>query len=204
MNTPIWPRLGGACGAIFAVALFVASGSGSHAFSAPRAVAGVWALTLAVPFIAYLSSRLRAAEGSRGWLANTAFAVGVVGFSLLLVCLPPELALHRAHVTDGTPLHKAIDEIAGGASVLCLFSLVVFCAAVAIVSLRESVLPRWLGAGSAITAVALAVNGALLNTGFMPALVLFIVWTLLTSIHLLRNAREKPALAHDTGLSATA
>lgn len=195
MNKPIMPRLGAACGGIFAVVLFVSSSSGSHGFSGPRAVAGVSALTLALPFIAYLCSRLRAAEGANGWLSTTALVAGVTGITLKLSSGAPELALHRAHVLDGTPLHRAVDEIAGGATLLSLYPLAVFCAAVAIVSLRTGALPRWLGAGAAITAAALAVNGVFLAASFLPALVLFIFWTLLTSAHLVRVGRREPALS---------
>lgn len=197
MNTPIMPRLGAACGGIFAVVLFVASGDGSHAFSAPRAVAGISALALAVPFLAYLCSRLREAEGASGWLSSTALVAGVTGITLKLASGAPELALHRAHVVDGTPLHRAVDEIAGGATLLSLYPLAVFCAAVAIVSLRTAALPRWLGAGAAITAAALAVNGVFLGASFVPALVVFILWTFLTSAHLVRSAGRKPAVAAD-------
>lgn len=187
MAKPIMPRVGAACGAIFAVVLFVSTGDGSHAFSGPRAVAGIWALALAVPFITYLCSRLR--DG--GWLTTTALVAGITGITLKLSSGAPELALRRAHVADGTALHKAIDEIAGGATLLSLYPLAVFCAATAIVSLRTRALPRWLAVGAAITAAALAVNGAFLETGFVPALVLFIAWTFLTSVHLMRSARRE-------------
>ena len=52
-------RIGAACGAVFAIVLAVATGDGSQTFSGPRAVAGIAALTLAVPFIAYLCGVLR-------------------------------------------------------------------------------------------------------------------------------------------------
>lgn len=194
MTKPIMPRLGAACGAAFAVVLFISNGDGSRAFSGPRAVAGVSALTLAVPFVAYLCSRLREAEGADGWLSGTALVAGVTGITLKLASGAPELALHRAHVVDGTPLHRAVDEIAGGATVLSLYPLAVFCGAVALVSLRASALPRWLGVGAAITAAALAANGAFLGAGFVPALVLFLLWTFLTSAHLVRAVGREPAL----------
>jgi hypothetical protein len=204
MNTPIAPRLGAACGGIFAVVLFLSDGDGSHAFSAPRAVAGVAALTLALPFVAYLCSRLREAEGANGWLSGTALIAGVTGIALKLASGAPALALHRAHVLDGTPLHRAVDEIAGGATLLSLYPLAIFCAAVAIVSLRTAALPRWLGAGASITAAALAVNGAFLGASFVPALVLFILWTFLTSAHLVRSAGRQPAVVSDAQLSPSA
>jgi len=43
------------------------------------------------------------------------------------------------------------------------------------------------------TAAALAVNGAFLTTEFVPALLLFLLWTVLTSAHLLRRTWHSPA-----------
>ena len=191
MNT--LSRIGAACGAVFAIVLTVAAGDGSQSFSGPRAVAGIAALTAAVPFIAYLCSVLRAAarEGD-GWLADVALAAGVTGIVLKLGSGAPELALHEAHLITGTQLYNAIDAIAGGATVLSLYPLAVFCAATAIIAFRARALPRWLGVGAGITAAALAVNGAFLGTGSVPALLLFLLWTLLASVHLLRRTWHKP------------
>ena len=192
MNT--LSRIGAACGAVFAIVLTVAAGDGSQSFSGPRAVAGVAALTAAVPFIAYLCSVLRAqaGEGDR-WLAGAALAAGITGIVLKLGSGAPELALHQAHLVPGTQLYNAVDAIAGGATVLSLYPLAVFCAATAIIAFRARALPRWLAAGAAVTAAALAVNGAFLGTGAVPALLLFLLWTLLASAHLLRRTWHKPA-----------
>ena len=145
MNQPTLSRLGAACGAVFAIVLVVANGDGSQSFSAPRAVAGIAALTLAVPFLAYLCSVLRTAEGADGWLAGAALAAGITGITLKLGSAAPELAMHRAHLAAGTPLHAAVDAIAGSATVLSLYPLAVFCAAAAIVGFRARALPpkRW-------------------------------------------------------------
>jgi hypothetical protein len=197
------PRLGAACGAVFAAVLFVSDGDGSHAFSAPRAVAGVAALTLAIPFVAYVCARLREAEGVHGWLSSTALVAGVSGITLKLASEAPELALHRAHVVDGTQLHKAVDEIAGGATLLSLYPLAAFCAAMAIVSFRTGAFPRWVGASAGITAAALAVNGAFLGVSFVPAFVLFLLWTLLVSISLVRDAGRGGVVVPRTQLSTS-
>ena len=71
----------------------------------------------------------------------------------------------------------------------------VFCAATAIVAFRTRALPRWLAVGAAVTAAALAVNGAFVGTGSVPALLLFLLWTLLASVHLLRRTWRVPAPA---------
>lgn len=197
MNKVMLPRLGAATGAVFAVVLFVAAGNGAHSFSTPRAVAGLAAITLALPFVGYVSQLLRSAEGGNGWLATAALAGGTAGIALKLASDVPELAVHRAHVADGTRLHDALKEMAGGATVLALYPLAVFCAATAIVAFRTRVLPRWLAAGAAVTAVALAVNGAFLGASFVPALLLFLVWTLLTSLYLVRRSSPEPARGRD-------
>jgi len=195
MTKPMLSRVGAASGAVFAVILTVAAGNGNHAFSGPRAVAGVAAITLAIPFLAYVARLLGTAEGPQGWLAPTALVAGVSGIALKLVSVFPELAIHRAHVADGTTLHKALQQIADGATLISLYPLAVFCAATAIVALRTRVLPLWLGCGAAITAAALAVNGAILKASFVPALLLFLVWTLAASVYLLVTASRRPAIS---------
>jgi hypothetical protein len=192
MTSPLLARLGAGCGALFAVVLFVASGDGNAAFSAPRAVAGLAALALFVPFLAYLYSLLRTAEGEQGWLATTALVAGIVGITVKIVSVVPALALHHARVADGTPVHKVFDAFDDGATVIALYPLAVACAAIAVVALRTGALPRWLAVGAALTAAALAVNGAFLETGFVPALLLFVAWSLVASVHLLR-ATLRPA-----------
>lgn len=201
MHKVILPRFGAASGAVFAVVLFVASGDGSGSFSTARAVVGLVAITLALPFVAYVARLLREAEGPNGWLAPTALAGGIVGIALKLGSVVPELAIHRDHIADGTQLHQAFQAMADGATLFCLYPLAVFCAATAIVALRTHVLPRWLGAGAAVTAAALVVNGAFLESSFVPALLLFLVWTLAASLYLVRRSFRELARA---GAGATA
>jgi hypothetical protein len=191
VNT-IAPRLGALSGAVFAVVLFVASGDGNEAYSAPRAIAGLAALALFIPFVAYVCSILRAAEGSGGWLTQTALAAGIAGITLKIVSTVPELALHRAHVADGTPLHRLGQSLADGATVIALYPLAIFCAATAVVAFRTTVMPRWLAAFAAITAAALAVNGGFLEASFLPALLLLIAWSLVASLYLVRRAGRTP------------
>jgi hypothetical protein len=182
--------------------LTVANGNGNQPFSAPRAIAGTAALTLALPFLAYLCALLREAEQAGGWLSRTALAAGIAGIALKLSSGAPELALHTARIAAGSQLHAAIAAIASSATVLSLYPLAVFCAATAILGFRTQSLPRWLSAGAAFTAAALAVNGGFPGTNSVPALLLFVLWTLLASLHLLRRTWRKPA--HLTQAHATA
>jgi len=195
MNKPALPRLAAACGAIFAVGLTAANGSGNQPFWGVRAIAGIAALTLILPFFGYLCSLLRQAEGADGWLANTALAAGITFLALKLGSGAPELAKHTGHLASGTQLATSIDGIANGATLLSLYPLAVFCAATAIVAFRTRVLPRWLSAGAAITAAALAINGGFLSTDSVPAMLLFVLWTLLTSVLFLRWSWRRPARA---------
>jgi hypothetical protein len=188
MSNSMFSRFGAASGAIFAVVLFVAAGNGSNPFSTFRAIAGLGAITLAVPFLGYLWSLLRSAEGEGGWIATTAFASGVVGITLKLSSGAPMIAEHKAGIATGTPLHKALEGLADGVTLISLYPLALFSAGVAIVALRRDALPRVLGAGWALTAVALAVNGGFVTAGFVPGLLAFIVWTLVTSLYLTRRA----------------
>jgi hypothetical protein len=198
MNSPALSRVGSACGAAFAIVLFVANGDGNQPFSGPRAVAGLAALTLAIPFLGYLATVLRPTReaGAGGWLATTALASGIAWVALKLGSGAPELAMVKAHVAAGSELHAALAAIADGATVISLFPLAVCCAAIAVLAFRTRALPRWLAIGAGITAVALAVNGAILQTASVPAMLLFVLWTLLASGYLTIRAWRTPAAAH--------
>jgi hypothetical protein len=192
------PRLGAACGIVFPIAMFLAVGNGNN-FTPWRAVAATWALVLALPFLVYLWRLLRAAEGDGGWLSTTALVAGASGILLKLASHAPELAIHRDGIAKGTQLYKALDNTAGAATVMSLYPLAICCAAVAVIALREHVLPRWLGMSAALTAVALAVNAGFLFASFVPALLLFLLWTLVTSIVLLRRSPStQPRIAYST------
>jgi len=198
MTGPVLPRLGAACGIVFPIAMFLAVGDGSN-FAPWSAVAATWALVLALPFLAYLLSVLRAAEPEGGWLSAAALVAGVSGIVIKLASHAPALAIHREGIAKGTQLYKALDNTAGAATLMSLYPLAVCCAAVAIIALREHVLPRWLGIFAALTAVALAVNGGFLYASFVPSLLLFLLWTLVTSIVLLRRQlSSQPRLAYST------
>jgi hypothetical protein len=198
MSRPMLPRLGATCGIVFPIAMFLAVGDGTH-FTPWRAVAATWALALALPFLAYLYSMLRAAEGEGGWLSTVALVAGVSGILLKLASHAPELAIHREGIAKGTQLYKALDSTAGAATLTSFYPLAICCAAVAGIALREHVFPRWLGIFAAVTALALAVNAGFVYASFAPALLLFLLWTLVTGIVLLRrNPSTQPRVAYST------
>ena len=194
-------RLGSACGAIFAVALAIANGNGQAAYASYIYVVGGLAIVLFLPFLAYLCTLLRDADPTRRWLSTTALSAGITGIALKLASGAPEVALHRAQVADRTQLHNALQGIADSATVISLYPLALLLAVVAIVSLRTGVLPRWLGIGAAVAAAALTTNACAPTTDNVPALFLFVLWTLAASITLYRNAnaeRSQIAPAYST------
>ena len=198
MTRPMLSRLGASCGIVFPIALFLAVGDGKQ-FAPWRVVVATWAIVLALPFLVYLYSLLRAAEGEDGWLSTAALVAGVAGILLKLTSHAPELAIHREGIAKGTALYKALDSTAGAATLASLYPLAICCAAVAVIALRERVLPGWLGMLAALTAAALAVNAAFVYASFVPAFLLFLLWTLLTSIVLLRRSwRATAQLAFST------
>jgi hypothetical protein len=186
MTTLASPKLGAACGAVFAVALFASSGNSGHVN-----VVEIAALALFLPFLAYLCRTLHKAEGPGGWLAQSAFASGIAGIAIKIASGVPEVALR--HTDSGTPLHKALNDMATGATQFSLYPLALMLGAVAALTVRTRVLPRWLGFGAALAAVVLAVNGSISGANGGPALVLFLLWTLAASITLFRKAQTQPA-----------
>lgn len=185
MITHVLPRSAAACGVLFPVTLFVAADQDGYA---GKVVVG-FALTLFLPFLAYLYGLLREAEGGNGWLSATAFAAGVAGLGLKLWSVVPEIALR--HVADGTQLNEAISDMADAATVLSLYPLALLLAIVAALTASTRVLPSWLGVGAGVTAAALAVNGAFVDSDFVPALLLFLLWTLAAGVVLLRKPRRE-------------
>jgi hypothetical protein len=183
-------RVGAACGIIFPVGLFLTARHYS------LWVAALLAIALFIPFLAYLCGLLRQAEGAGGWLAQTAFAAGLAGITIKLASIAPEVAIRRDHIADGTSLHSGLQGIADAATDLCLFPLGLMLAAVAFGAIHTHVLPRWLGYGAGLTAVALVANGSYnlyVDSGSIPAFLLFLLWTLAASVVLLRRARREPA-----------
>jgi hypothetical protein len=188
--TQSFARTGAACGILFPVGLFLTAGH--HALWAGALIA----IVLSVPFFAYLASVLRQAEGEGGWLAQTVFATGLVGITLKLGSIAPEIAIRKYHIADGTLLHSGLQGIADAATDVCLYPFAAMTAAVALIALRSGVLPRWLGVGAGLTAVALTANASYnlyVNSGFIPAFLLFLLWTLAAGVVLFKRSGKQPA-----------
>jgi hypothetical protein len=190
MYERIMPRLGAASGALFVVLLFGPSSSGSDATIVT--VLELIGFLFFIPFLGYLWSVLREAEGPGGWLATTAFGAGLVDVTIKLGSLAPGQA--AKDFGDATAIHKALDEMNNVAFIATMLPLGVLMAAVALISLKTRVLPVWLGWLAAVTAPLLLVNGMFLDADFGPAFLLFLLWTLLASVVL--TVRPSSALSH--------
>lgn len=194
MSTNVSTRIGAACGVAFPLAL-IGGRDRSGTF-----MLGVLGLVLFVPFLAYLCSLLRAVERPVGWLTSCAFGAGLMGMTLKLASGVPEIAYRS--VPKGSQAYQALDGLASGATVVSLYPFGIFMAVVAYLSLRAGALPRWLGAFAAVTSAALLINGSFKHAGTVPALLLFIVWSLVAGITLL--VRELRLGAADTAATAAA
>ena len=184
MTSQMMPRAGAGCGALFAVGLTAASNGSADA----SYIAGGVTLALFLPFLAYLCSVLREAEGDHGWLAPAALAAGIAGITIKLASGAPEIAAN--HLANGAA-HNALQDVANVATVISMYPLALLLAAVAVIALRTRVLPRWLGYGAAVTAAALAVNAGFINATIVPAFLLFAVWTLAASAVLFVKATSQ-------------
>jgi hypothetical protein len=190
MDKQIWHRFGGACGILFVVLNIVGlSTTGSN-----RTVGYTVALAgfvLFIPFLGYLYSVLRRAEGEDGWLSMTAFGAGLVGLAIKFGDLPPELSAQRAGFDPG--VIRALNAMAATSFILSLLPLGVLVAVVAIVALKSHALPAWIGWLSALTAIALLVDGMFVDSKFGPAFPLFLLWTVLLSAFLTWRAGRASA-----------
>ena len=180
MYERILPRLGAASGALFVVLLFGLSSMGSD--STGVIVLELIGLLLFIPFLGYLWSVLREAEGPGGWLATTAFGAGLVDVTIKLGSVAPGKAADN--FGEATPIHKALEDVNSVSFIVTMLPLGVLMAAVAVITLKTRVLPGWLGWLAAVTAPLLLVNGMFLDAEFGPAFLLFLLWTLLASVFL--------------------
>jgi hypothetical protein len=115
MYERILPRLGAATGALFVILLFGPSSSGSDATII--LVLELLGLLLFIPFLGYLWSVLREAEGPGGWLATTAFGAGLVDVTLKLGSLPPGKVADD--FGESTAIHKALEDMNSVAFIRC-------------------------------------------------------------------------------------
>lgn len=182
MSKRIWPQLGAASGILYVALLFAPSLVGDDVAMRIELVG----ILFLIPFLAYLWSVLRQAEGEAGWLSATVLGAGLAALTIKLGSAAPSIAAEQ--LEEGTPLDVALDDMNAASFILSMLPLSVLTAAFAIVTLETGVLPRWLGWMGAITSGALLVNSMALEAEFGPAFLLFLLWTAVTSVVLIRRA----------------
>ena len=187
----IWPRLGAMSGLLYVVLLMGSTSTGSD--SQIVIVLELIAILLFLPFLGYLYSVLRRAEGEGAWLSPTAFGAGLVDLTIKLGSIAPGFASR----TEGLDpqLHQALEKMNSVAFIVTMLPLGVMMAAVAVVILKARVLPLWLGLMAAVTAPACLVNGMFLDAEFGPAFLLFLLWVVMASIVLTLRAGTATAKA---------
>jgi uncharacterized protein DUF4386 len=185
MSGPTSSRLGAASGIVFVVALMATGGSEDT--SSARLAAEVVALLLFVPFLAYLWSVLRPHDVSAGgWLSATMLCSGAVALTVKVGSVIPVIALQQDEI--GPTLDAPLQRVADIAFIVSLPPLGLCLGAVAAIVLRSRALPVWLGWMAAASAPLLVANGLAVSSDQGPAFVLFLLWTLLAAIVLLRTA----------------
>jgi hypothetical protein len=173
--------------------------------SSARVYGGGYVEILAFPlllvFFGRLRELLRRAEGEGGWLASTAFGAAVAALGFGAVAFTAEATAYYAgrHGADAGTVAALLDMN----SLAFLFGgipFAIFLGATAVVVLRTSALPRWLGWSAA--AIALAVPATLWQPTDLAQIphLLFNLWVLVVSVVLIRR-RElayvgRPVEAH--------
>jgi hypothetical protein len=178
MQERILPRLGAVSGALAVVLIFGLTSSGSD--SQIVVALELLGLLLFIPFLGYLWSVLRDAEGPAGWLSATALGAGLVGVTMKLASIAPGWAARD--FGDTTAIHEALERVNEAAFIAQMLPDGVMLAAIALLTLKTHALPRWLGWLAAVAAPLLLVNGMFLDADFGPAFLLFLLWTLLASV----------------------
>jgi hypothetical protein len=218
MSDRLWQRLGAASGIVYAVTLLgpdlIQGGPSEEPTTAAAAIAQSCARTTAaqpadavIPilsilgflcflfFLGSLWSVLRRAEGANGWLAAAAFGGGLMSLTIKLAGGAPVLAaLHGACAGIDPQLWQTLHAMDGASFFISFFPLVVLLVAFAIVTIRFGALPRWLGWMAVVVAVALLAGGTAgtiyaRDDAGLPFL-LFVLWTLITSVILVWRAGQ--------------
>ena len=192
MDKKIWPRAGAACGVLYVALILTGNSmyeSGNEAVGLPVELVG---MILFVPFLGYLWSVLRQAEGEGGWLSATAFGAGLVELTIKFVSVIPAFATRQEGI--GPQLHQVLEKMGSFAFIITMLPIGIMMAAVATVSLKTRVLPLWLGLLAALTALACLVNGMFFDAEFGAAFLLFLLWTAIASVVLVLRVREPRAV----------
>jgi hypothetical protein len=191
MERRILPRLGAVCGILYVVLILVGNSvyeGGNETVGLPMELIG---MLLFIPFLGYLYSLLRRAEGEDGWLSATAFGAGLVEFTVKLVSVIPAFVASQGGLSS--QLDRTLESMGNFTYIITMLPIGMMMAAVAMVALKTHVLPLWLGLLAAITAPACLVNGMFFDADFGPAFLLFLLWVALASVVLTLRGRSSVA-----------
>ena len=209
----IWTRrIGAAAGAVYILlGLLRGDGESGPGFHASRQAIVTWIHTSStitsgrfvmafvellgllcfLVFVAYLSSVLHRAEGEFGYLSTIVLSAGILSVALKIASYPA-IVIAYVWAKDGVDprVIGMLWDMGGVSFVLTLAANALLVAAVAGVAIPTRVLPRWLGWGAVATSLALFANVAhsYSTSDNSPAMLLFMLWTLVTSIVLIRRA----------------
>lgn len=183
MSEQATSRLGAATGIAYVLGVL----SLNSVESANNVVLGaeVLALLLFVPFLAYLCSQLRDNDPP-DWLIATALSAGIVAISVKLAGVLPAILVEQGDLTPA--IAEALTRFGDVSFMVSMMPLGVFLAAIATIILRSRVLPAWLGWSAAAITPLLIANAFDLGSEFGPAFILFLLWTLISAVILLRRA----------------
>lgn len=195
MSRQTTSRVGAATG--IAYVLGVLSLNSVESASSVVLGAEVLALLLLVPFLAYLCSQVRDNDTS-DWLVGTALGAGIVAIAVKLAGVLPAILVEQGDLAPA--IAEALTRFGDVSFMVSMMPLGVFLAAIAAIILRSRVLPSWLGWSAAGIAPLLVANAFDLGSEFGPAFILFLLWTLISAIILLRRA----VTAATHGISAPA
>jgi hypothetical protein len=229
MSNNLWQRLGAASGIVYVAVLLGADliqggPSEEPTMTAAEAIAHSCAITTAaqptdavIPilhtlgyliflfFLGSLWSALRRAEGGDGWLSAAGFGGGLVSLAVKFASGAASVAANSNACAGIDPqLWQVLQDMNNASFFYSFLPLAILLVASAVVAIRFGApLPRWLGWMSAVVAVALLVDGfagTLYARDFGPSFLLFGLWTLVTSIVLVRRA----GVSHSAVSNATA
>ena len=183
MDRPMWPRLGAASGMLFVIFLL-----GGESIPYNDGVVEFVGLILFIPFVGYLFSVLRRAEGGDGWLSATALGAGMISSAMKLASGGEFVAARGVQGVGGTRIEDVLVAMNDGSFMAHMAPLGVMVGAASAVIIKTRVLPVWLGWAGALTACALLVNSTFVEAEFGLAFMFFMLWTVVTSAILARRA----------------
>ncbi len=183
MDGPMWSRLGAASGMLFVVLLL-----GGESIPLNDGVVEFVGLVLFIPFVGYLFSVLRRAEGGDGWLSATALGAGMISSAMKLASGGEFVAARGVQGVGGTRIEDVLVAMNDGSFMAHMAPLGVMVGAASAVIIRTRVLPVWLGWAGALTACALLVNSTFVEAEFGLAFMFFMLWTVVTSAIMTRRA----------------